>query len=259
MQALPLRLKAKRTPLLQRSVDIAGDDASWITFMPGRSMLLRRLRALRRVVSVLVWTLPCLLVQALLLLVPGPGKRLFPRLYWAGITRLVGLRVRVIGAPAVNADGRPVVFVCNHSSWLDIPVLGGRLSACFVSKDEVMGWPVIGLIARLGRTVYVRRRRASTARERDAMQGRLAGGDSLILFPEGTTSDGVRVMPFRSAFLAIAESDLPHILQPVSIVYDELDWLPARRGDRALFAWFGDMDLASHFNRIARRIDLFFF
>jgi 1-acyl-sn-glycerol-3-phosphate acyltransferase len=59
-------------------------------------------------------------------------------------------------------------------------------------------------------------------------------------------------MPFRSVFLAVAESDQPHILQPVSIVYDAIDFLPVRRADRALLAWFGDMDLASHFARIAR-------
>ena len=113
------------------------------------------------------------------------------------VGRLLGLRVRVIGAPATG-ERRPVVFVSNHSSWLDVPVLGGRLDACFVSKDEVSGWPVVSTVARLGRTVFVSRRRGATGNERDSMRGRLAAGDNLILFPEGTTSDGSRVMPFRS-------------------------------------------------------------
>ena len=162
----------------------------------------------------------------------------------------MGMTVRVIGAPMVR--DMPVVFVGNHSSWLDIPVLGACLSACFIAKGEVGKWPVISIVSRLGRTIYVSRKVAGAARENADIRGRLQAGDSLVLFPEGTTSDGARVMPFRSAFLAVAESDIPHRLQPFSIVYDRLDFLPVRRADRSLFAWFGDMDLASHFNRIAR-------
>jgi 1-acyl-sn-glycerol-3-phosphate acyltransferase len=136
-------------------------------------------------------------------------------------------------------------------------VLGGRIDACFVSKDEVAGWPLINLVARLGRTVFVRRRRSSTGRERDDMRQRLADGDNLILFPEGTTSDGSRVLPFRSAFLSIAElpsgSDgRPPLVQPVSVVYDRLGYLPTGRASRPLFAWYGDMSIGSHFWQLAQ-------
>jgi 1-acyl-sn-glycerol-3-phosphate acyltransferase len=116
---------------------------------------------------------------------------------------------------------------------------------------------VISWIAALGRTVYVRRKRTSTVRERDEMRRRLAGGDNLILFPEGTTSDGARVMPFRSAFLSIAE--VPVLadgrtarVQPVSLVYDRLSRLPVGRASRTLFGWVGDMDLATHFWRVGQ-------
>jgi 1-acyl-sn-glycerol-3-phosphate acyltransferase len=170
----------------------------------------------------------------------------------------MGVEIRVIGDAAHrDADGRPVVYVSTHSSWLDVAVLGATLDACFIAKEEVRAWPVISWIARLGRTVYVRRKRTSTARERDEMRLRLAAGDNLILFPEGTTSDGARVMPFRSAFLSIAE--MPVLadgrtarVQPVSLVFDRISGLPAGRASRTLFAWVGDMDLASHFGRIAQ-------
>jgi 1-acyl-sn-glycerol-3-phosphate acyltransferase len=203
-----------------------------------------------RVTVFALWTLLCAPVQAVLILLPGRAKARLPLVYWAGCCWCLGLRVRVIGAPL--ARGLPVVFVSNHSSWMDIPALGACLPACFIAKGEVGRWPVISIIAHLGRTVFVSRRVTGAARENADIARRLADGDSLILFPEGTTSDGARVMPFRSAFLAVAESAQPHVLQPVTIVYDELDFLPVRRADRALFAWFGDMDLASHFNRIAR-------
>src|SRR5208282_50528 len=92
----------------------------------------------------------------------------------------------------------------------------------------------------------------ATVNERDSMRGRLAAGDSLILFPEGTTSDGSRVMPFRSTFFAIAEGDRPPLIQPVSVAYDRLGGLPTGRACRPLFAWYGDMDIASHFWRLAQ-------
>jgi 1-acyl-sn-glycerol-3-phosphate acyltransferase len=259
MQAMPIRLHAKRVPLLRHPPAAAADDGSWTDFLPTRGVILPRLRAVRRAIFVGLWTLLCLPVQALLVRLPGSGKVAFARFYWAGLARLIGLRIRVIGA--MPAAGRPVVFISNHSSWLDIPVLGGTLRACFVSKDDVIGWPVIGLIARLGRTVYVRRRRASTGREATDMTARLAAGDSLILFPEGTTSDGSRVMPFRTAFLSIAtmpiaEGGLPPLVQPVSVVYDRLGGLPTGRGARPIFAWYGDMDIGSHFWRLAQHSGL---
>jgi 1-acyl-sn-glycerol-3-phosphate acyltransferase len=147
--------------------------------------------------------------------------------------------------------------VSNHSSWLDILVLGSRLQACFITKQEVARWPLIATVARLGRSVFVRRRRGSTLHERDDMRARLAAGDSLILFPEGTTSDGSRVLPFRSAFLSICELPVtadgrPPLVQPVSVVYDRLSGLPTGRANRPLFAWYGDMDIASHFWRLAQ-------
>jgi 1-acyl-sn-glycerol-3-phosphate acyltransferase len=218
----------------------------------GLAALLRPLRVVRRAFGVLLWTLPCMPVQAVCLMLPGRAKESFARFYWSAVCRLLGLRVRLIGAPASTANGRPVVYVSNHSSWLDVPVLGGRLHACFVSKNEVGGWPFVGTIARLGRTVFISRQRHATGRERDVMQERLAAGDNLFLFPEGTTSDGSRVLPFRSAFFAIADGAESPLIQPVSVVYDRLGGLPTGRASRPVFAWYGDMDLATHFWRFAQ-------
>lgn len=202
-----------------------------------------------RLALLLLWTLVSCGLQAVLLLLPGRGKVVFARVFWAVVARLVGMEVRVVGQVARPA-GRAVVFAANHSSWLDIPVLGGRLEACFVSKADVARWPGIGTVARLGRTVFVSRTRSGTGRERDDLLGRLAAGDNLLLFPEGTSSDGTRVLPFHSAFFAAvgagqAGTEGP-LVQPVSVVYDRLGGLPVGRAGRALFAWYGGMDLAPH-------------
>ncbi len=222
----------------------------------------RRVRVVRRAFAVLAWTMPAMPIQAVCLLLPGQAKMTFARIYWAVFARLIGIQVRVIGQRAVSTDGRPILYVSNHSSWIDIPVTGGVLDGCFVSKADVAGWPVVGTIARLGRTVFVSRSRGATGRERDDMASRLQGGDKLILFPEGTSSDGSRVLPFRSSFFAVAEprghtdlATLP-IIQPVSVVYDRLGGLPAGRASRPVFAWYGDMDIASHFWRLTQHIGL---
>ncbi len=256
----PRRLRAKRSPLLRRR-DPALDENGFVLPANPSRRISRPLRALRRGVTIAVWTAIACAIQAGLLLVPGHAKIAFARVYWAGMCLLLGLRVRAVGTPArrgpAGAERRPIVFVSNHSSWLDILVLGGRLEASFISKEQVATWPVIGLIAKLGRTLYVRRRRSSTGVERDDMQARLRQGDNLILFPEGTTSDGSRVMPFRSAFLSVAElpataAGLPPIVQPVSVVYDRLGYLPTGRASRPVFAWYGDMNIGSHFWRLAQ-------
>jgi len=225
--------------------------------MPPRRRLSGAIRAVRRLVLVAIWTVIAMVIQSALLLLPGrtglgAAKRAFPRFYWGSLCWLIGLKVRTIGAPAQRtADGRPVVYVCNHTSWLDVLVLGAQLDACFIAKSEVGTWPLIGWIARLGRTAFTSRQRTRTAGERDAMRERMHDGDSLILFPEGTSSDGSRVMPFRSAFLSLAEAptgatNRPPLVQPVSLVFDRLAGLPVGRSNRLVFAWYGDMDLASH-------------
>ena len=245
MQSTPRRLRLPGPMVLSHSMDDA----------PPASGIMRRARAIRRGVTILLFTLPAALIQAVFLLTPTRPRVVFARLYWATLCRLMGLRVRVIGTQARRTDGRSIVFASNHSSWLDVLVLGGSIEACFIAKEEVSRWPLIRTIARLGRTVFVSRRPRDTGRERDSMRERLAAGDNLVLFPEGTSNDGSRVLPFRSAFFSVAEAEGPArpMIQPVSVVYDQLGGLPIGRASRAVFAWYGDMDLGSHFWRIAQQ------
>ncbi len=207
-----------------------------------------RFRAARRFVFVAIWTLIAIPIQAALVALPGRANHGFARTYHRVLCRLIGLRIQVVGKTPV---GGSVLYAANHTSWLDILVLGAVLDARFVSKGDVAAWPVIGWVARLGGTVFVSRTRGRTGDEAQAMRARLAGGESLVLFPEGTSSDGTRVLPFRSSFLSVADAAVS--VQPVSLVYDRLGGLPACRRDRPLFAWYGDMDIASHFWRLARR------
>ncbi len=176
----------------------------------------------------------------------SPQATVIPRLFHRAVLWGLGLKIARRGEPSTV---RPTLFVSNHVSWIDIMVLGSELEASFVAKHEVDTWPFFGTLARLQRTVFVERRARKTADHRDLMVERLASGDSLILFPEGTSSDGLRILPFKSAFFSLAErrfDDRPLTLQPVSVAYTELCNLPVGRRWSGLFAWIGDQDLMPH-------------
>jgi 1-acyl-sn-glycerol-3-phosphate acyltransferase len=162
--------------------------------------------------------------------------------------RVLGMRIEQHGAPAA---ARPTLFVSNHSSYFDITVLGALIPGSFIAKTEVANWPLFGLLAKLQRTVFVDRRRNSTHLQRDSISDRLAAGDNLILFPEGTSNDGNRTLPFRSALLSVAEparngGRAPLVVQPVSVAYTLLNGMPLGHSLRPLVAWYGDMGLADH-------------
>ena len=173
------------------------------------------------------------------------------RFYWRVVALLFGIGVLRHGVPTAD---RPVLFVANHASYLDVIVLGSLLPACFVAKSEVAQWPGFGLLCRIGRTVFVDRSRAASARGRDELRRRLDAGEPLVLVPEGTSNDGNRVLPFKSALFAVAEQPVagadgqPRALtvQPVSLAYTRLDGLPMPRAFRPFYAWYGGMTLAGH-------------
>jgi 1-acyl-sn-glycerol-3-phosphate acyltransferase len=191
-------------------------------------------------------------VQILILLVASRFWWALPFAYHKLCCRIMGLKVRVVGEPA---RARPVLFVSNHVSYLDIPVLGSVVPVSFVAKVEVAQWPGYGWLAKLQRTVFVDRRRNTTRQQRDSLHARLVAGDALVLFPEGTSNDGNRILPFRSALLSVAEAapaERPLAIQPVSIAYTSVNGVPLGWGLRPLVAWYGGMELGGHLWRFSR-------
>jgi 1-acyl-sn-glycerol-3-phosphate acyltransferase len=169
-----------------------------------------------------------------------------PVIYHSLVCRIFGIDRVVSGSISTV---RPTLFVSNHSSYLDIEVLGSIIEGSFVAKQDVAEWPFFGVLAKLQRTVFVERNRRHVGLHREAMAARFAAGDDLILFPEGTSNDGCRVLPFKSALFSLAEINRgngPITVQPVSIAYTRLDGIPLGRHMRPFVAWFGDMDLAPH-------------
>jgi len=198
---------------------------------------------LLRIVAYLALTLPLMPVQAILLWVKSPFARRLPFAYHGWVCRLLGVRLDLRGTRSTH---RPTLFVANHTSYLDIEIMGAAVEGSFVSKAEISGWPVFGWLARLQRTIFVERAdRAAAARQRDEIRRRLDDGDNLILFPEGTSGDGMHLLPFKSTLFAAAEDERV-VVQPVSVVYRLLDGIPLGRFYRPFFAWYGDMTMPPH-------------
>ena len=158
-----------------------------------------------------------------------------------GALRILGLRWEVRGQPMLGRGA----MVANHSSWLDIFVLNAQAPVVFVSKAEVATWPGIGLLARATDTLFIRREaRQKAAMQAAAVSARLRAGQTLLFFPEGTSSDNRRLLPFKSAlFAGLLAPGLPGGLrvQPVTVYYE------APRGeDPRFYAWWGEMEFGPH-------------
>jgi 1-acyl-sn-glycerol-3-phosphate acyltransferase len=176
--------------------------------------------------------------------------------YYRVLCRLLRISVRVNGA---RARQRAVLYVSNHVSWADILVIGSVSPVAFVAKREVASWPLVGITAKMQRTVFVDRTRRHQAGEAvNEIVRRLASGTSVVLFAEGTSSDGNRVLPFRSALIGAvreaAEIGGSHVvIQPMSICYVGTHGIPMGRQHRPLAAWYGDLDFMPHIRTFIER------
>lgn len=160
---------------------------------------------------------------------------------------VIGLRLRQRGLPMRHAGAQ----VANHASWLDIFVLNTRDRVDFVSKDDVAGWPAVGLLARRTGTVFIGRNPREAKAQRALFEERLLKGHRLMFFPEGTTSDGLRVLPFNSTlFAAFYSESLREVLwiQPVSVRYTA----PAGEDPR-FYGWWGSMTFGGHVTQVLSR------
>lgn len=173
------------------------------------------------------------------------------RLWSRSCCRLVGLNVRRYGR---LVDRQPALLVANHVSYVDMPVIAAHADVIFVAKREVAGWPLFGLIARVARTIFIDRVPTQAARQCRLMRKRLARGENLLLFPEGTSSDGSDLLPFKTSLFEAAHdagNGLSVPVQPLSLAYvgfrDGTTFAPEERG---LYAWHGDATMLPHLWRM---------
>ena len=206
-------------------------------------------------IAFIALTLLLLPLQLIGLLFDLRLQRSIPHLYHRILCALIGVRISEVG---VRSTVSPALILSNHVSWLDISVVSALSPVVFVAKSEVAGWPVLGWLAKLQRTVFINRKaRHRTGAATGEIAGRLLGGDAVVLFAEGTSSDGKRVLPFRSALVGAVHHALGNsthhtsiIVQPMSLAYVGFGGVPMGRALRERVAWYGDAELMPHLARV---------
>jgi lyso-ornithine lipid O-acyltransferase len=213
------------------------------------------IRVILIALAFIVLTLALLPFQLIGIAFDLPLQRGIPHLYHRVLCALIGVRIREIGR---RSTASPVLILSNHVSWLDICVITALAPVVFVAKSEVARWPVFGWLAKLQRTIFINRQaRHQTGAATREIAARLLGGDAVVLFAEGTSSDGIRVLPFRSSLVGAVHhalgnsTDHSHVtVQPMSLAYVGFGGLPMGRGLRERVAWYGDVDLIPHLLRV---------
>jgi lyso-ornithine lipid O-acyltransferase len=179
---------------------------------------------------------------------PSPWAMLFLRI----AARALGARVKVYGMPL----RKDVFFVANHISWHDIPILGGITGTAFVAQDGVRKWPIIGWLARFNRTIFISRtEKQNVANQIAELREAIAENWSVTLFPEGTTSDGRGLLPFKqSLFETLAPPPKAMMIQPVLLdfgnVAPDIAWLGEETGWQSAWRAFtrpGSYDVGVHY------------
>lgn len=209
-------------------------------------------------IKVLLFGLFCLLVIStqtiVLLFTKGPKSYILPHLWYRAVCYVFGIRIRIKGTPFTAGQ---VLYMSNHLSYMDIPAIGCVIKASFVSKSEVKDWPLFGFLSTLQQTAFVERKRTEAGRQKNALQSRIEKGDSLIIFPEGTSTNGLQVIPFKSSLFALALlKSVPDLyIQPLTINVLEVDGhAPDTLDVRNIYAWPREMDtpLPEHLWRFAQ-------
>jgi 1-acyl-sn-glycerol-3-phosphate acyltransferase len=197
-----------------------------------------------------LFLLVCLItipLQALGLMLFGNHKLFYviPHMFHNSTCAIFGIRIKIKGTVLEDTN---VVYVGNHLSYIDICSIGGNLPATFISKMEVKGWPIFGILACLSKTVFIDRRPEALNEAIISIEKSLKQGRSLILFPEATSTDGHTVIPFKSGlFELFLNENLKEkvVVQPFTLTID-----PPQ--DHDLYAWYGDMTMLPHLWKLAK-------
>ena len=167
------------------------------------------------------------------------------KMFYIGTLFIFGVSVKVKGKP----KNKNVVYFSNHTSYMDIFILGSKVNGLFVAKAEINNWPIINMICRLGKTIFINRSKISQAHNQlKVILDHLNLGYNICIFPEGTSNDGTKILPFKSSLFEIINKGNRNkfMIQPVSISYLLLDDIPINKSLRTFISWYGAMELLPH-------------
>ena len=169
--------------------------------------------------------------------------------------RIFGIKIEICGKATANF---PVLFISNHASYLDIMILGSLFKTSFVAKKEIAKWPLFGILAKLQNTIFVDRRISSLKIQENQIVDHLNKKKNLVIFPEGTSSDGNKVLPFKSSLFNIFEENLDSkiFVQTITIVYKKINGIYLNRTDRKDITWHSNMDFVPNIFNVLKKFSI---
>ena len=187
-----------------------------------------------------------------------PIRYTLPMILHRFVCKTIGIKIKQEGC--ANAH-RPLLIVANHCSWLDICVISATLPVSFVAHSEIAKWPFFGALAKLQRSVFVERyKRTTTKKTADEIASRLTSGDAIVLFAEGTNSNGNVILPFRSALVGAAFNSISQHsaenttnsvwVQSLAVAYTKIRGMPTGRKFRHIVSWYRGVNLVKHMFKV---------
>ncbi len=207
-------------------------------------------RAIFKALLFVFWTILCLFTAILTYYLNKTLHERLIKVYLKTVLKIFNVKVGEKGFE--NMPKGSMLYVSNHTSYLDIIVLGSRISVRFTPKIEVSKWPVINFLVKMSLPVYIERDASRSLEQKNTIRDIIEGGDSILIFPEATTNDGSKVLPFKSSLFSVVEpqeetvADSHICVQPISIVYTHIDGVPANSSNMDKIAWYGDMKFLPH-------------
>tara|TARA_B100001029_G_C15036005_1_gene440185 strand:- start:890 stop:1642 length:753 start_codon:yes stop_codon:yes gene_type:complete len=176
-------------------------------------------------------------------------KVYIPKLFHKIVLKVIGIKVKLIGE---YSRLRPLVLIGNHTSYLDIIILGSIMPICFIAKYEIRGWFLFGFLAKMQNTIFINRKNQKTLESIKNINKHLKNESAVVLFPEGTTNTGKKLLDFKSSLFNMFENNSILRLQNFSLCYTHVNDMPIDDRTRPQVSWYGDMNMISHLTNLLK-------
>ena len=208
-----------------------------------------------RLIIFLLLTLALLPFQFIIVFFIKNYAYIIPYFYHKICLRIFGIKIKTFGKVSINF---PILLISNHASYLDIIILGSLFKTSFIAKKEISKWPLLCILAKLQNTIFIDRRVSSLKNQENQIIKHLNEKKNLVIFPEGTSSDGNRVLPFKSSLFNIFEKNLNSkiLVQTITIVYKKINGIPMNRIERKNITWHSNMDLIPNIFNVLKKLSI---
>ena len=176
-------------------------------------------------------------------------RKYIPIVFHKILLKILGVKVKLIGQ---NTRVRPLILAGNHTSYLDIIILGSIMPICFIAKDDIKHWFLFGFLAKMQNTIFIKRKNYKTLESLNSISKELDNKSAVVLFPEGTTNSGKKVLNFKSSLFNLFENNNTLRLQNFSLCYTHVNDMPIDNRTRPQISWYGDMNIISHLSNFLK-------